>query len=83
MFWYCGVTEDTIHFGFPVSKKQNMFSLRLINMQCCVCGGGGVFRDRDQASLPQIARAQIPNSVPARQCHLIHLTILFSMYVHK
>ena len=46
-------------------------------MQCCVCvcvcvwGGGGRlglrlggFRDRDQACLPQIAKAQIPNPVP-------------------
>ena len=45
MFGYCGVTSDKIHFGVPVSKKQNMFSLRLIKMQCCVfvCvwGGGG------------------------------------------
>ena len=32
MFGYCGVTDDKIHFGVPVSKKRNMFSLR---------GGGG------------------------------------------
>ena len=24
MFGYCGVTDDKIHFGVPVSKKQNM-----------------------------------------------------------
>ena len=24
MFGYCGVTYDKIHFGVPVSKKQNM-----------------------------------------------------------
>ena len=41
------------------------------------------FRDRDQACLPQIAKAQIPNPVPVVQCHLIHITILFSLYVHK
>ena len=64
---------------------------------CCVCvcvcvvGGGGErlglgvggFRDRDQACLPQIAKAQIPNPVPVVQCHLIHIPILFSLYVHK
>ena len=63
---------------------------------CCVCvcvcvvGGGerlglgvGGFRDRDQACLPQIAKAQIPNPVPVVQCHLIHIPILFSLYVHK
>ena len=91
MFGYCGVTDDKIHFGVPVSNQQNKFSLRLIKMQCCVCvwggmgwgGGGGGGRDRDLACSPQIVRAQIPNPVPVGQCHLIHLTILFSMYVHK
>ena len=43
-------------------------------MCVCVGGGGGElglrvglggFRDRDQACLPQIAKAQIPNPVPA------------------
>ena len=67
MLGYCGVTNDKIHFGVPVSKKQNMFSLRLIKMQCCVfvCvwGGGG---DRDLACSPQIARALISNPVPDR-----------------
>ena len=74
MLGYCGVTNDKIHFGVPVSKKQNMFSLRLIKMQCCVfvCvwgwGGGGELggRDRDLACSPQIARALIPNPVPDR-----------------
>ena len=37
MFGYCGVTDDKIHFGVPVSKEQNMFSLLLIKTQCCVC----------------------------------------------
>ena len=46
-------------------------------------GGGGEFRDRDQACLPQITKAQIPNPVPVVQCHLINITILFNLYVHK
>ena len=29
MFGCCGVTDDKIHFGVPVSKKQNMLYLRL------------------------------------------------------
>ena len=40
MFGYCGVADHKIHFGVPVLKKQNMFSLRLIPMQCYVCVGG-------------------------------------------
>ena len=45
MFGYCGVTDDKVHFGVPVLNKQNMCSVRLIKMQCCVRvsgGGGGV-----------------------------------------
>ena len=43
MFSCCGVPDDKIHFGVPVSKEQNLLSLQLIKMQCCVCvcGGGG------------------------------------------
>ena len=55
MFGYCGVTYDKIHFDVPVSKKQNMFSLRLIKIQCCVCVlgvGGRGSRDRDPACSP-------------------------------
>ena len=69
MLGYCGVSNDKINFGVPVSKKQIMFSLRLIKMQCCVfvwvgeLGGG---RDRDLVCSPQIARALIPNPVPDR-----------------
>ena len=37
MFGCCGVTDDKIHFGVPVSNQQNKFSLRLIKMQCCEC----------------------------------------------
>ena len=50
----------------------------------CVCGGvGGEGGLGDQVCLPQIAKSQIPNPVPVGQCHLIHITIMFSMYVHK
>ena len=68
MFGYCGVADDKIHIGVAVSKKQNMF---LIKMQCCVC------------VCVCVCGVQIPNPVHVGQGHLIHLTILFSLYVHK
>ena len=63
MFGYCGVTDDKIHFGVPVSKYVFLATHR--DAVLCVWG----FCDRDQACLPQIAKAQIPNPVPVGQCH--------------
>ena len=82
MFGYCGVTDDKIYFGVPVSKYVFLATHRDAVL-CVGGGGGGEFRDRDQACLPQIAKAPILNPVPVGQCHLIHLTILFSLHVHK
>ena len=60
-FWgYCGVTDDKIYFVVPVSKYVFFATHRDAVLCMCVCVGG--FRDRDQACLPQIAKAQIPNS---------------------
>ena len=46
MFGYCGVTDDKIHFGVSVSKKQNMFSLR----------GGGSVTETWRARLRKVFR---------------------------
>ena len=44
MLGYCGVTDDKIHFGVPVSKKQNNVFLATHTdavLRVCVWGGGG------------------------------------------